>query len=521
MNLEIRRQYVVVDGRRVHYRRCGEGPTLILLHASPVSSQIFERHYFPEFSKHFCCIAPDTPGNGLSDPLPFADQATIDDYADALTEFLDRIDVKTCNLYGRHTGAQIAAAFAQKNPERAHFVYCDGYPVFQQEEVEDLLPEYLPSYKPDFSGGFLSKLWFRYRDQHVFWPWHKQDSDHQSNVDVPDTDFINRGVLDFLLCGDDYIAPYAAALAFGVGDTWRHMRVPTCFAIRPGDSLYGVQSRLTDLPEGCWKEELPRNTAAAVHEELKILKKNAKAAPAPSVQSPEIAADAVTPLFTAVKNGELFLRYRKCSTPTEKPLLMAPHLPGGGTGLEGLLKEHSLNRDVILFDTPGHGDSRLCDDHSIEAYSETVLSAMDELGVAQFDIFAHRTGAALGEFLKLRRPEASLTINDVIGVQAKDLATLSARYQFDLSPSWEGAHLLRLWHHLRDEQIWFPWDERTIAARRLGSKQHDLETHYKVFVDAAKQIGNYVKGWAAYFDYEVGDNVVSTTARKARLSVVD
>ena len=49
--------------RKVHYRRCGTGPVLLRAHQSPRSSAEYERLML-QWSAHFTCIAPDTPGFG-------------------------------------------------------------------------------------------------------------------------------------------------------------------------------------------------------------------------------------------------------------------------------------------------------------------------------------------------------------------------------------------------------------------------------------------------------------------------
>jgi pimeloyl-ACP methyl ester carboxylesterase len=40
--IEVTRHFVEVDGRRVHYRTCGSGPPLVLLHGSPGDSTVVE-----------------------------------------------------------------------------------------------------------------------------------------------------------------------------------------------------------------------------------------------------------------------------------------------------------------------------------------------------------------------------------------------------------------------------------------------------------------------------------------------
>lgn len=500
MSNPVTRHYAMVNGRRVHYRRCGEGPPLILLHASPVSSQAFLEDYLPCFSEHFCCIAPDTPGNGLSDPLPDSGEVTIDDYVDALAAFLDTIGVKECILYGRHTGALIAFRFAQKHPNRVMFTYCDGFPIFTQDEVKSFLPHYLPSFEPDVAGSFLPWLWFRYRDQHVFWSWFQQDSDHRAETDVPSLEFINRGVLDFLLSGNDYIDPYRAALEGAAIYKPNEAMGPMCFAIRPGDSLFGVQDRINDLPEGCWRQVLPRETNEAVLQELDILLRYHDASPglpAPSVGK----QDGDNPMFLPHSNGQLFVRRRSAQNPSRKPLVMVPHIPVGGGPLEAKQAALPPDRDILLIDPPGHGDSSLSGEHSIEHYADAVLEALTVNGCTDFDIYADRTGCVLASELALRLGAAHIERLEPFDLSISCYTGDVFERELDLKPSWEGAHLLRLWHHLRDEQLWSPWNDRRQNTALDRSWAYDVDAHHIAFVGAAKQMENYSKAWRAVSEY--------------------
>ena len=96
--VEITRHFIPVDGRRIHYRRAGTGPALLMVHQSPRSSAEYEA-LMPRWSEHFTCIAPDTPGFEESDPLP-DDDASIDDFADATLRLLDALGLERSALMG-------------------------------------------------------------------------------------------------------------------------------------------------------------------------------------------------------------------------------------------------------------------------------------------------------------------------------------------------------------------------------------------------------------------------------------
>lgn len=99
--------------RQVHYH-VGKGPVVICFHQSPLSSNDM-RATIERWKEHFTCIAPDTPGYGLSDPLGVG-HAEMSDFADAAIEFMDAIGVEKAAVYGFHTGAMISVAVASAYP---------------------------------------------------------------------------------------------------------------------------------------------------------------------------------------------------------------------------------------------------------------------------------------------------------------------------------------------------------------------------------------------------------------------
>ena len=128
----VRRHFVTVNGdRQVHYRRAGKGPAVVLLHQSPTSS----REHVPLIERlmgDFTVIAPDTPGNGLSDPLP-GEQPSSADYAHALAQTLDALGIERCGLFGTHTGGVTATEFARLYPDRVSVVIVDGITCWTEE----------------------------------------------------------------------------------------------------------------------------------------------------------------------------------------------------------------------------------------------------------------------------------------------------------------------------------------------------------------------------------------------------
>ena len=92
----IERHFATVDTRwgvkQIHYRRCGSGPAVLLLHQSPQSSAEYEP-LMREWADRFTVIAPDYPGFGMSDA--FGEDGELElglpDFAEVLIAFMDEI----------------------------------------------------------------------------------------------------------------------------------------------------------------------------------------------------------------------------------------------------------------------------------------------------------------------------------------------------------------------------------------------------------------------------------------------
>ena len=229
--------------RQVHYRRTGKGPVLILLHQSPLSSRDMVAT-IERWKQHFTCIAPDTPGYGLSDPLGVRN-ADMDDFADAVVEFMDAIGVQKAAVYGFHTGAMISIALAQNHPQRVSCAAANGYVVQTEQEREDVVANYLPPLAPSWDGAHLTWLWARLREQTIFYPWYKKTLAERLDFDVPTPEVLQEALLDFMRSGDHYRVGYRAAFTMRSDESPANIRVPTLITASKFDPLSQQMSRIT------------------------------------------------------------------------------------------------------------------------------------------------------------------------------------------------------------------------------------------------------------------------------------
>ncbi|MEV7387893.1 alpha/beta hydrolase [Streptomyces sp. NPDC091215] len=122
-------RFVVVDGLRIHYKRAGHGPALVLLHGSASSLQHFDRAT-ELLSESFDVIRPDLPAFGLTGPRKDRDYR-IPAYAATVAGLLEALGVPRYVVAGNSLGGNIAWNLALDHPERLTglvLVNATGYP---------------------------------------------------------------------------------------------------------------------------------------------------------------------------------------------------------------------------------------------------------------------------------------------------------------------------------------------------------------------------------------------------------
>jgi pimeloyl-ACP methyl ester carboxylesterase len=236
------------ERRRVHYRRCGTGPALLMVHQSPRSSKEYEP-LMRNWGAHFTCIAPDTPGFGQSDPLPGA--PTIDDFADANIALLDALGLGQVAAYGFHSGGIILVTALKRHPERFSRLAVGGYAIWTPEEMAVFGESYLPPFQPSAYGEHLTWLWNRILEQTWVFPWFDVRDAARLPNPHDDPQKVHAVVMEMLDAGDAYRAGYGAVL--------RAPRdIPPVDAVTPpvlitaydGDPLQAHIDRLGPMPKG-------------------------------------------------------------------------------------------------------------------------------------------------------------------------------------------------------------------------------------------------------------------------------
>lgn len=105
----------IVDGLRLHWRECGEGPPVALVHGIGVSG----RYLLPTargLAPTHRALVPDLPGFGRSPRPPR--RLGIGGLADVLDRWLEHVEVGRCPLLANSFGCQVLVELAVRRPER-------------------------------------------------------------------------------------------------------------------------------------------------------------------------------------------------------------------------------------------------------------------------------------------------------------------------------------------------------------------------------------------------------------------
>jgi pimeloyl-ACP methyl ester carboxylesterase len=462
------RRYVLAGGRLLHYRRAGSGPPVVLLHDSPRSS-VLHLPLLEALSGACTLFALDTPGYGMSDPLPSDPRPELDDFGDALAAALQALGLEQPTVYAFHTSSKIALSCAVRHPGRIGRLVVDGLSLPAVPTPEPFIAAYMSPFEPDADGAYLARQWTKIRDLHRFFPWFQRDLAHRIPMDEPSPDDLHRYALDLFMAGRHYSSAYAAAMRYRALDALPALRTPATFMAREDDVLYPFLDVVeANLPPGATVERLP-----AGHEGWLQRLKELFAGGTGTIREPPRTARGARD-YLELRHGALHL-YRFGGGP--RPVLALHDPPGTGRDLEALA--NSLGgRDVIAPDLPGCGLSDALEESAgCEAYAGVLAEAMDALGLDRCDVVAAGLSVPVAVALAVARPErvGRVLLDGMPVIEPAAAASIAQRYAPPVPPSREGSHFVATWHRLRDEQLQWPWYDGSQAARR--HVEPDLDPH--------------------------------------------
>lgn len=447
------------SGQHLRLRLMGRGPAVVLLHESPRSSGALLA-LAGRIADRFTCVMLDSPGFGLSDPMPLS-RPEIEDFAPVVIETIGRLRIGPVPVYGTHTGAAIAIEAAVQAPDLVSAALLDGYALFTPEEQAELLASYLMPFHSSLDGTHVAWLWARVRDQFAAFPWNRVSDGSRLPFGPPPLDFVNAVAEDFLMAGDAYRAGYAAAFRYDHMAPLSRSRVPVRLGTRVDDLLFPHMERARGAGALVTLQAFPADRDQWARDLAALMAEHAGAE----------AMDAGTLLARAGAHQGALRMVNTAGGPVAAriegegpPLLLLHDLPGGMADLDHLAERFRATHRVVRIELPGAGASRRAAPASPEEVARDTAEAVAALGAAGAPIVA--CGASLPVALRLDGPLIAFDPWPQVA-PAQDLP--------DLSPRWDGTHLLAAFWWARDHEIYKPFSHRVNAEGRKLGNERDAE----------------------------------------------
>jgi len=504
---DITRHYAFSNDRQIHYRVAGSGPPVIMFHQSPRSSAEFEP-IIRDWARRFTVIAPDTPGNGHSDPLP-EEQPDMFDFAHAMAGFMDAIGLQKTCVFGYHTGSAVAMALAKLYPARVACVALNGFAILTQQEKDAFLSAYLPKYIPDWSGQHLTWLWARYREQVIFFPWFAASNETRMPYDMSDMDKMHAQIMDHIWAGDAYRHAYHAAFDFDKNAVMNALEMPVTIMAAPPDPLVAHLDRLAELPANVVVER-PKDTPALLARAFEIFSDMAL----DDFQPKPIPAPAGKLLRTyAGASNDIHLRAASPSatqsTENKGVVLLLHDILQNSACLEADAKALiEAGYELLLPDLPAHGLSdelkNANKDNSSTQSAEKLASAITPALAASHKHISHIVtygmSDVIGHALQTNLTSTQANPPKLICVSCLHPATddeeLLEDWVPNLTPNFYGGHLLVAWYVARGQSLfWPPHNEKKDAIIPIDENlaPEAVEVRFKALMEARPSAFAYAR----------------------------
>ena len=162
----MKRAYIDLPYGQMHYRYCGEGKPLIMVHMSGGYSAQFEN--VSEYLKsRYTIYAIDLFGYGFSDKQHQGKKRfSITEHAQSILDFMDAMKIEQTSIYGTLVGSNCCARAAIKQPERFEkLILCQ--PIYNEDY--NSLRDTLAGFKDiplSEDGAHMLEIWKRVNRTH-------------------------------------------------------------------------------------------------------------------------------------------------------------------------------------------------------------------------------------------------------------------------------------------------------------------------------------------------------------------
>ncbi|MFN2099795.1 alpha/beta hydrolase [Altererythrobacter sp. MF3-039] len=447
------------SGAQLHYRIGGEGPPLIMLHPSPQDSQALIPA-MQAFSQLCTCVAPDTPGYGLSDDT-IGKNPTMEDYANEVFAFTDSLGIERFIVYGAATGAQIAIEMGKHQPERLALVMLDANGHIDAPERARIMEDYFPEVTPRRDGGHLMTYWDMCANLFLSFPWNSTDPADRLPLPRPPVEVIQQILLRYLDAGEQYDKAYRAAFEVETIEHFAGSTAPIVMNRWEGSPVLGIADDLIakGLPENVHVlragPTLPERYAVQIGALNDLLARENLSA---FEQSRPAAPHGPRRDYAGTASSSLHLR--RNDTGSGSRLVFLHSAGTSSKRWQAILDILDGTVPYAALDLPGHGHSpalHLANADIFASMAEEIRTVLACFSGEKLHLVGEGLGAAIAAYLQ--------SLDSSFEVSAVKPGSLG-RAAPNLTLERSGAHLVNAWQFVRDRQLRSPWDDDSPAAQR-------------------------------------------------------
>ena len=192
------------------------------------------------------------------------------------------------------------------------------------------------------------------------------------------------------------------------------------------------------------------------------------------------------------------------------PIVLLHASPSSSKMLVPLMLELSKKYRVIAPDIPGLGLSQPLEIpfQDCKEYASFFKKFFDHFGLRKFAIYGTATGAqiAIRYALEYREQVSQLYLDNSAHFADNQRDRILENYFPDLTPQYDGSHLMKMWTMVRDLFVFFPWcwakDEF-----RLNMPMPPAMVLNMVAMDFLQAGNNYDRAYRAAFQHEKAEHV--------------
>jgi pimeloyl-ACP methyl ester carboxylesterase len=207
---------------------------------------------------------------------------------------------------------------------------------------------------------------------------------------------------------------------------------------------------------------------------------------------------AIREQFVQVHERNVFVRYAGRGP----AILLLHQSPQNSRALIPWIERLSKTCAVFAPDTPGFGfsDPLPLAQPTIPDYAAALNALLEKLGIDRVLVYGVHTGAVTALRFALDYPNrvAALVCDGYARFDAAERQSLLGDYLPPFEPKWDGTHLLWLFARFREQNLFFPWNTPTQAARLAYPLPTTAKLHSDV-MDVLDAGDGYRVGYRAPF----------------------